>query len=420
MLPDKQPPAPFTPEFYQDPYRTYTFLREYHPVYPTMLPSTDERTWLISRYEDIRAVLVDHKRFSNSVSTSTPSFRIATDTVEFDPHDESVRLPPGVGLVDPPDHTRIRSRVSKAFTPRRISQFAEVIRGLSEELLDKIDVEPGPVDILRRFAFTLPVAFLCELFGATGCNLDELVNDVWHVSPGADQHLTLEREELLQARRSTRNVVDWSRDLIGRKRADPGDDVLSDLLALNEVEEELTEGELIVAISTILVAGTDSLAYLLGNAFLGLLDHPDQMRLLQESPELAESAIEEFMRYEPPVSGTLWRFPREDVTIAGVLIPAHEAVMLLLGSANRDPARFVHPETLDITRRDNPQIGFGQGIHACFGAALARLEGKIALPMLVQRFPTMALAVPRQEIRYRTIMVARALQALPVYLHGHP
>ncbi|MBB2910700.1 cytochrome P450 [Streptosporangium becharense] len=357
------------------------------------------RVWLVTRYEDVRALYND-PRMSVNQETANTDFHTAGMA-----YGAGTEMGHSLLFKDPPDHTRMRTLASKVFSARRIAGWRDTVERITDQLLD--DVAPHQrVDLLGVFCYPLPIMVIGEVLGIPG-------NDHRKLRQWMDPLVGLSREEALAG---TKSLMAYVREIITVKRADPSDDVISALIAARDGDRKLTEDELVGNVFGLISAGFETTANLIGNGVLALLDHPDQLRLLRENPPLMDSAMEEILRYDGPTATTIFRFPTEDVRVGGVVIPAGEPILMALGAANRDPEVFDDPDALDIRRGDNAHISFGRGIHHCLGAALARLEGKTALRTLLRRYPDISLAVSRQQIRYKPAVIVRGLEELPVVL----
>ncbi len=312
---------------------------------------------------------------------------------------------------DPPDHTRLRGLVNKAFTPRVVEMLRPRIQQIVDGLLDAAD-GAGAMDLIEDFAYPIPVIVICEMLGVPVEDRERFKKWGLDIARGLDAiWLPPDSEVTQRSMASRRALSDYFRALIAERRTAPRNDLLSALIAAEEAGDKLSEEELLATCILLLVAGHETTVNLIGNGTLALLRHPDQLRLLRENPGLIGSAVEELLRFDGPVQRTA-RIPSEDVTIRGCTIAKGEMVMPFIGAADRDPAQFPDPDRLDIARGDNRHIAFGWGIHFCLGAPLARVEGQIAINTLVQRLPKLSLATDKPE--FRQSLTLRGLSALPV------
>ena len=388
---------PMDPAFVEDPYPTYHVLRSQDPVHHSPLGF-----WVLTRYADVIAMLRDPRLVKEPIA--------AFVAARF-----GMAVPPGLGLSmldrDPPDHTRLRGLVSKAFTPKALESLRPRIQQIVDGLLDQLEAR-GEMDLIEEFAYPLPVIVICEMLGVPVRDHERFKEWGLDIARGLDAIMLPPDSEV--GRRSMvgrRALAEYFRELIAGRRAAPREDMLSALIAAEEAGDKLDEDELLATCILLLVAGHETTVNLIGNGTLALLRHPEQLRRLREDPALIGSAIEELLRYDGPVQRTA-RIPSEDITIGGRTIPRGEMVMPFLGAANRDPAQFPDPDRLDITRTDNRHIAFGMGIHFCLGAPLARMEGQIAINTLLRRLPKLALAGQRPE--HRQSLTLRGLVSLPV------
>jgi cytochrome P450 len=312
--------------------------------------------------------------------------------------------------MDAPDHTRVRRLVVKAFTPGRIEKLREPVRRVADDLLDAIEPD-GRADLLASYAGPLPIAVICDLLGVPERDRHDFRawSDALFTPDPARSHL---------AREAVGNMLRFYTGLIAGKRAEPGDDLLSDLIAVHDRDEggedRLSEDELTSLAFLILIGGYENTVHLIGNSVLALLDHPQLLRELRENPAGLGAAVEEFARYDGPAPLAIRRFPLEDVEIGGVTVPAGETVLLAIGSANRDPHHFPDPDRLDPHRDQSGHLALGHGIHYCLGAPLARMETETALAALLRRLPGLRLDVAREELCWRPTIRARGLISLPV------
>jgi cytochrome P450 len=386
------------PAFAEDPYAQYAVLREEGPVHPVDFPPGVD-AYLVLDHEHGRAALND-PRLSKDVSHSAFPVR---DEVFFN----------GTLLgMDPPDHTRLRGLVSKAFTLRRVEALRPRVEEITGELLDAM-AGREEVDLLGAVAFPLPIIVICELLGVPAEDRAEF--RAW------TEILTVPNltARMLERRRATaRTFSDYLRGILAERREHPRDDLISALVAVRDGGGPLSDDELLRTISLLLIAGHETTANLIGNGMYALLRAPDQFELLARRPDLLPSAVEELLRYDAPVERASQRIALEDIEIAGTVIPKGAWVHISLGAGHRDPKAFDDPDTLDITRSDNRHLAFGHGIHFCLGAPLARLEGQTAIGALLARFPRMSLKDGAQEklAWKQTGSIVRGLASLPVRL----
>jgi cytochrome P450 len=394
-----------SPAFRADPYPTYARWRSEAPVCRAQMP--DKQTvWLVSRYDDALTVLKD-LRFANDrerVLTPEQAARL--------PWTPSVvkRLSRMMLNLDAPDHTRLRALVHKAFTPGLVVNMLARIQTLTDELLDAVEGR-GRMDLIRDYALPLPATIIAEMLGVPVRDRHK-----FHRWSNALVSASGSSWGMLLMVPSMWAFLRYIRKLVRIRQAEPRDDLISALVQAREAGERLSEDELLAMIFLLLVAGHETTLNLIGNGVLALLEHPAELDRLRENPDLIKPAVEELLRYDSPVQMTNERYAREEVTIAGVTIAPGKTVHAMLGSANRDERQFDHPDDLDITREPNRHLSFGQGVHYCVGAPLARLEGQIAINTLLRRFPDLRLAVPSQVLHRRRSVGLRGLVSLPVAL----
>ncbi|MEC4017312.1 cytochrome P450 family protein [Streptomyces sp. H27-D2] len=404
-------PALFSWEFATDPYPAYAWLREHAPVHRTELPSGVE-AWLVTRYADARTALADGRLSKNPVHHSEAAHGKGKIGI---PGERSANLMTHLLNIDPPDHTRLRRLVAKAFTPRRVAAFAPRVQELTDRLIDAIaakGTEQGTADLIHEFAFPLPIYAICDLLGVPPEDQDDFRD--W-----AGMMIRHGGGPRGGVARSVKKMRAYLAELIHRKRADPGDDLISDLIRAGDDGEHLTENEAAAMAFILLFAGFETTVNLIGNGMYALLRNPEQRERLQASlaageSGLLETGIEELLRYDGPVELATWRFATEPVTLGGQLIGVGEPVLVVLAAADRDPERFDGPDTLDLSRRDNQHLGFGHGIHYCIGAPLARLEARAAISTLLRRLPDLRLAAETDDLRWRGGLIMRGLRSLPV------
>ena len=387
---------PLSPSVYTDPYPTYDRLRDKDPVHWSPLLDS----WVFSRYKHVDSILRDHKRFSNDTRKRGNPSHI----------DESFYLnnQPSMLFRDPPDHTRLRALVSRAFTPAVIEGLAGHIRTIADDLLDQID-DPSGFDLMEAIAAPLPVIVIAELLGVPIEDRPQF--QIWsrHRARGLEPNIT-DRERRLVTE-SGQELDTYFLKIIEQRRQEPQDDLISGLVAAEEAGDKLSQAELLAMLRLLLIAGNETTTKLIGNGMLALLRNPDQMEALRQSPDLMPSAIEELLRFDAPVQLDV-RVALEDVEFDGREVKKGEGIMVLLGSANRDPEVFSEPDRLDLACREAIQISFGRGIHHCLGASLARLEGRLTFEAIMERFGDLRMQTDRPVFRDNIIL--RGLDVLPV------
>jgi cytochrome P450 len=400
-------PPLFTWEFAADPYPAYAWLREHAPVHRTTLPSGVD-AWLVTRYADARQALADGRLSKNPAHHSEQAHRTGRVGI---PGERQADLMTHLLNIDPPDHTRLRRLVSKAFTPRRVAEFEPRVQRLTDHLIDSFAAR-GSADLIHEFAFPLPIYAICDLLGVPAEDQDDLRD--W-----AGMMIRHHGGQRGGVGRAVKQIRKYLAELIHRKRADLGDDLISGLIRASDNGEHLTENEAAAMAFILLFAGFETTINLVGNGLFALLRNPGQRAVLQEAirrgdEQLLATGVEELLRYDGPVELATWRFATRPLSIGGVDIPVGDPVLVVLAAADRDPARFDGPDTLDLARRDNPHLGFGHGIHYCIGAPLARLEGQRALATLLTRLPDLRLDADPAELRWRGGLIMRGLRELPV------
>ncbi|MFF9093525.1 MULTISPECIES: cytochrome P450 [unclassified Streptomyces] len=399
-IPDEGPrcPAeglrfPFETSRLFDPPAEWRELRESCPVARADLP-TGDRAWLVTRYEDVRAVLND-PRLSRAATTRPDAPRLGPARPE----------PDSIMAMDPPDHTRLRRLLAPAFTGRQAERLRPRIARTAERLLDDMAEIGPPVDLVEHLARPLPIITICELLGVPDEDREsfkEWTDAALTLAPHAAGAVTGARERL----------ADYLRHLIAEKQHRPGDDLLGTLIAARE-EDRLRPAELVTVAATLITAGYHTVANSLANSVLALLRHPEQLDPLRGGP-FPPQAVEELLRWTPgPVSGGTIRIATQEVKVGSTVVRPGEAVIPSTASANRDAAAFEDPDALDLSRAENRHIAFGHGIHRCLGAPLARVELHVAFDALLRRFPGLRLAVAEEELTWGTGMI-RGVTELPV------
>jgi cytochrome P450 len=392
----------------EHPYDAYRRLRGTAPVHRIAGPDGTP-AWIVTRYDDVRAALADPRLSLDKRYATAGTYK-------------GFSLPPALDAnllnMDPPDHTRIRRLVGRAFTPRRIERLRGPIRRTADRLLDALGSH-GTTDLIASYAAPLPITVICDLLGIPDEHrLDFRAWTDTLVAPDPAAGPAAAKEAVVA-------MLGFFTRLLADKRREPADDLLSDLIAVRDEGDRLSEDELMSLAFLILFAGYENTVQLIGNAVLALFHHPGQLAALREDPARLPAAVEEFLRYEGPALLAIRRFPVEDDggtsrfersrelgDIGGVTVPAGETVWVSPSAANRDPDRFPDPDRLDLARDASGHLALGHGIHYCLGAPLARAETEIALAALVERFPGLALAEPTP--RWRNSLRARGLLALQV------
>ncbi|MEV0636203.1 cytochrome P450 [Streptomyces sp. NPDC050619] len=388
--------------FEQNPHLLYSALRAEAPVSKVTAPG-GLGVWMVTRHEDARPALSSVKLSKN--------VELGQKVIEQNTDSEELRLMFATELSahmlnsDPPVHTRLRKLVNKVFTPRAVERLRPRIEEVTTELLDAME-RAGRVDLMSAFAAPLPIAVICELLGVPLIDQDRFRG--WVAA-----QLSGDPERLAEAAPALLGYLD---ELVASKRANPSEDLLTDLVHASDGDDKLSAQELVSMAFLLLVAGHETTVNLIGNGVLALLRHPEQLAALRADRSLLPGAIEEFLRYEGPVNTASLRFTTEPVELGGVVIPENQLVVVAIASANRDEAQFPDGDKLDITRETGGHLAFGHGIHYCVGAPLARLEAEIAFGRLLDRFPDIRLDVDEADVRWKPGTVLRALQTLPVHV----
>lgn len=388
-------PYPFGPPQRLEINPRYARLREQEPLSRVRLPYGEE-AWMVVRHEDVRTVFGD-ARFSRAMAETRDEPRVAPD-----------RVGRNLLTMDPPEHSRLRSLVSKAFTARRIEALRPRARQIAEDLLDQMDKAGPPAELIESFAVPLPITVICELLGVPAA--DRVQFRSWAEAVLSTTALSGEQ----RAERITR-LGGYMAEQIQQRRRTPTDDLLGALVLARDEHDRLSELELIELSVGLLAAGYETTANQIGNSVYVLLTHPDELALLRARPELLPTAVEELMRFIPlTAAASMARYATVDVPLSGGVVPAGDPVVVSRSAANRDPQVFPDPDRLDLTRSPNPHIGFGYGAHFCLGAPLARLELQVALDTLLTRFPALRFATDPDELPWKTGMALRGLRSLPV------
>jgi cytochrome P450 len=400
---------PNAPELQSDPHPIYARLRREAPIFPHLMP--DGRTaWIITRHRDCAAMLRDPAWSAEKFPT------VALQAVAADPKapfSVVARMTLGMMLVkDGDDHARLRGLVNKAFTPRVVSELRPRVQALADELLDAAE-RRGELDAIEDLGMPLPMIVIAELLGVPVEDRAPLKR--WSAALVTFLDGTIREKGIVESARACAEMRVYMDRLFAERRARPQDDLISRLIAAREVEDRLSDDELFGTVVLVLSAGHETTTNLIGNGLYTLLRHPAELAKLHARPELIVPAIEELMRFEGPVSMTS-RLPAGRIarSYEGVEIAGEDEISLMFAAANRDPEVFPDPDRLDLARGDTRHLGFGFGAHFCLGAALARLEGQIAIGSTVARFPSLKLV--DEAPLWRPGIVMRGLQSLLVRL----
>jgi hypothetical protein len=394
---------PFDPALRTNPYAVYASLRQDDPVHWNEMM----QAWLLSRYDDVFTVLRDHVRFSSERTRAT---NIYVQQLEaYRQASGPIGRTPTMLSLDPPAHTRMRNLVNKAFTPRVVERVRPHIQDIADALIDALP-DLQRIDVMRDLAVPLPVIVIAETLGVSVSERERFKawsSDVAGTLAGPFQPADV----LDRARVSSNELADYFRDELNKRRRAPRDDLLTALLQAEEHGDLLSEDELLATCILLLVAGNETTTYLIGNGMLALLEFPDQRRRLQAEPSLIASAVDEMLRYDGPVQMTS-RIVMEEMEFRGKKMEPGQVILTLLGAANRDPAQFEDPDSLDIGRQNNRHLGFGYGIHYCVGAPLAVVEAQVAVNTLLRRFPEPEPAFETPE--WGSSFILRGLKSLPI------
>ena len=430
-IPDGHPPFPpdmrridlSSPEFREDAFRLYEEMRAQCPVSRAIITSSDggedaqailnQPVWLVTDYEEGNRALLDRAVTVDFTSVLTPEqiAQFPETPEEFKP------LQKNILSVDPPEHTRLRKLVQPSFTASAIEKLRPRIQQITDELLDRAEAnaarrgETAPhrtMELIADFTYPLPITVISEMLGVPAEDRDKTHR--W------SENLLTSRNPAKQEEigRDIAEFIAYLRELFAKKREEPGEDMISDLLQVEVDGDRLTEDEVLAMVFILFIAGHVTTVNLIANGVYALLTNPEQAEKLRRDPSLAANAVEETLRYYGPAESTIPRWVREEIELGGQTLSKGDPLMVLLAAADRDPARFSDPNTFDISREDaNRHIAFGKGIHACLGAPLARVEGQIALETLFRRYPQLKLGAPTEDITWAPSFL-RGLMRLPV------
>ena len=373
---------PFLPSYQANPYPAYAALRAEDPVHF----SAAIQAWVLTAYEDCERVLRDVETFSSS--SYTASGQLAT-ALQQQRREFPLGEAPTVLNSDPPVHTRLRTLLNRAFTPRAIEGLRAHIEEIAASLLAGADRAGGRFDAVTGFAQPLPIIVIAELLGVPPGDRDQLKE--WSTAIANTTNVLNTEGALAAARQATVELIAYMDEVVAQRRTAPGADIMTALVQAEEGGDRLSHDELLAFSILLLLAGHETTTNLIGNGLLALTEHPEQAARLRADPDLLPSAVEEFLRYDSSVQGAV-RFARQTAEVGGRTIEQGSTLLLLVGAANRDPAQFPDPDALDVARSPNRHLAFGRGIHFCLGAPLARLEGDVAFGALLERFPELRVA----------------------------
>lgn len=403
---------PFRSDAGEGQFSIFAQLRAMGAVIPITVPmgNTNGQQWMITRMEEVAEVLKNPGLFTvdqsliEGTTPSTPEIKAETDS----PAPTTFFSGKSMISVDEPDHRRLRRLVSKAFTPRYMESLRPSVQKIADDLLDQVQAQ-GHMDIVKDYAHPLPIHVICDMLGVP---VEERAQvHIWSTAISHGLGLGV-REPEVEA--NLRAFGDYTAQLVKAKRKHPADDLISQLIAIEEEGDHLSEDELLSMITLLIFAGHETTSNLLATGTLMLLDYPEQLNKLKVDPELTSSAFEELLRFNGPATMTGPRYATEDTILGGQQIRKGDVVIPLLKSANRDELLFDHAEELDIDRAVNRHLAFGHGIHSCLGAPLARVEGDVAFRTLLRRMPNLQLAVPREEVNWHFALSSQSLVTLPV------
>ncbi|GAA0329616.1 cytochrome P450 [Streptomyces olivoreticuli] len=368
------------------------------PVARIRMPYGEGEAWLVTRYEDVRTVTTD-RRFSRSAV-------VGRDYPRMTP--EPIIQAEAINVMDPPASSRLRSLIAKGFAPRHVDRMRVRTQHVVDDLLDRMKEHGTPADLVEHMASPLPMTTICEVLDIPEADRTQLRRNAWTMmGVGASG-----REAAVKAKAELRAYFDT---LTAQRRADPGDDLISTLALARDGDEILNDEELSVMAMVLLITGQDTTSYELGNISYTLLTRPEVASVLRERPERLPQVMEELLRFIPFRKGVgIPRVALEDVTLSGVTIKAGDMVHVSYLTANRDERKFEHSDELDLDRKAPPHMTFGWGSHHCLGAPLAAMELQVALGTLLQRFPDLTLAVPKEEVPWNTTSIWRYPTSLPV------
>ncbi|CAN5627373.1 cytochrome P450 [soil metagenome] len=378
-----------SPEFINNPYPMFARFRNEAPVFW----SEKGKYWIVSKYADIQSIMRDlhYEKGLQNANSLNPIVKM------LPPVKEAIKSRSTWMLnQNPPDHTRLRSLVNRAFTPTMVNSMRDHIQAIADRLLDQV-APKGEMDIVKDFAFPLPVTVIAEMLGVPAEDREIIKGYSQRLTDGLEPGFDIGR--ITRANKAVQEFEDYLRPLVEERRKNGKNDLITALVTAEEQGDKLSMDELLGNCVLMLIAGHETTVNLIGNSVLALLNNPDQMQLLRDRPELSVTAVNEFLRYESPVQ-TVRRMAAQELELHGHKLKTGDTLLLLLGSANRDPEHYQNADQLDITRADNKHLAFGTGIHHCLGSSLAEVEGQIAVGTLLKRFPNLKLKSHSVEFKF--------------------
>jgi len=394
------------PGFRADPYPYYARMRREAPVFKTTFASMSRSTaWVVTRYDDIVGAL-KHPALSSDMM----QLRSQGQGARWIPRAFKI-LAKTMVTMDDPDHARLKNLVHKGFTPGRVEQMNGRIHEITNALLKTLEGRET-IDLIEDFALPLPMAVISEMLGVPVGERAKFRRFMLHLLDGPPPSFW----RLITGLRNNLRMIRYLDGLINLRRREPDNGLITALVSAEQSGDRLSQDELVGMVFLLLLAGHETTVNLLGNGMLALMDDRKELDRLRANPALVKTAIEELLRFTNPVQHSVIRFAKDDLEIGGTRIAKGDRVILMLAAANRDESVFENAEQIDVARDPNRHLGFGLGIHFCLGAPLARLEGAIALNALLAKFPDIALAIPREKVRWRPNSLLRGLKDLPVRL----
>jgi cytochrome P450 len=390
----------FSGDFKKQAHDVYAKLRKDYPVYPITMPN-GKTAWLVTRYDDVAKVLKDPRLIRNSAKFHSENNRDIVPSLE-----RRVLLTNMLGS-DPPDHTRLRSIVQKAFTPRIVAELRDRIEKVTNLQIDRVQ-EQGWMDVIEDFAIPISIHVICETLGIS--SKDQKLFREWSLTFNEASN---DPKKMEQLHSNTLAYVAYMKEQFEFRRQHPQEDLLTKLVQTKD-GDGLTEDELYSMVFLLLSAGHETTVNMMGNGMLALLENPDQLALLQENPNAIDTALEELLRYYSPAEVTTNRYATEDIHLYEATVRKGEIMLPVLASANRDERKFTNPDQLDILRKPNHHFAFGYGIHYCIGAPVARLEGKIVFPTLFRRVKQLNLKGDMEALEWNNTFIMRGLRSLPI------